>query len=541
MLHTYTASSRPNVPPRTPTTTFPPPPRPPPPSTSKTKWAPPPSSFSRYGATPRSGTGNGWTSGAEDSKAETRQNAYKAWEQMRHVPGPILRGRPAPPKSPKTSTYSPGREPGNGAPEGATPKRTGWDRFADSTPDSPGMSRSKSTRIPKTPGFAPGPSGVEEPQARQSSAYFNVSRGERPPPPPRDGHHFPPPPLRHFPKKHDPVKPFEGPARPESPFTQSRVSTPYATTGGEKTYFSSQGLGRSSSWRESKRESEWYDSESTNKNNVHPRPKSARPDRNRSASPQISRDTRNPPISSSSSSTSSSDEGTEMWDEGDAFVSATQSKAMPPAQARNPMRTHRRTPPSVRVEDIADEDEDGDKIKSRRSGNSYSFGSDARKRNDVDQNSHSFRSGSPEELAQHQMKREAEKNKHPAPQNPALKPYTPSNQNNTQPPLQRPRSWHPSNGSVEEGVNDSNSHAHHDSGGRNGTAPMYENNPSPSTPSMNISSNKWSDQWPFNTPKQPRHSTAALPPYWAIPSCLAPSRQPDPVKNLHKYCSLNFF
>ena len=528
------------MPPRNANTNFPPPPSRAPPSASKSNFPPPPPN--RYSTFGRAEATNSWNgAGAEDAKTKT--NNFKAWEQMRHEQGP-LPGRNMPPK---TSTFSAGREAGSGIPEGSMPKRPGTDRFSDSYADSPGMPRSKTTRVPKKPGFAPATPGGDEPQAQRSSAYFNVSRGERPPAP-RANVHFPPPPSRSgaTAKKPDPFNAFKSTAGPENPFSKSgRVSTPYATTGGEKTYFTSQGLGRSASWRESRRESAWYDSESNNAEQVHPRATSARSNRKHSASPKMATGHHKLPPSSSSSSSSSSDESVQMEDEG---IYSSARRAHDARRSRAPHVTDDlRRPtfkPSVKVEDVDDEDRlhsghghgEGGSGHGRGEGG-YGSSGDGRKRQAVDLNPRSFSSDrNPESFMQHRMKRDAERQQRQSPQNSASKSYTPSNHTPPQRPLQRPRSWHDSNGSAE-GVDGSRSHARAYAGDQNDKAPMYDpfgNHPSPSTPS---SSNKWSDQWPFNSPKKPRSSTAGPPPYWAIPSSLAPSKQPETGKKSHKYFS----
>lgn len=531
MLHTYTSPSpsRPSMPPRSTKTNFPPPPSRAPPSASKSNFPPPPPGASRYSTFPRSEAGNSWNgASAEDAKAKT--NNFKAWEQMRHEQGPIPRRN----MQSKASTFSAEREAGSGIPEGSMPKRPAPDRFSDPYAESPGTTRSKTTRLPKKSGFAPATPGGDEPQAQRASAYFNVSsRGERPPAS-RANTHFPPPPSRSVatPKKSDPLHAFANTAGPENPFAKSgRVSTPYATAGGERTYLSSQGLGRSTSWREGRRESEWYDSESKTPENVRPRATSARPNGKRSASPKMANGSRNPPLSSSSSSSSSSDESVQTGGEG-THSSAWRSKEPQRKQARDVANENRRPrfKPSVKVEDVEDEDR-------RRSGHGdggYGSSGDSRKRHAADQNPQNFNSDyNPEGFMQHRMKREAERQQRQSSQNSASRAYTPPNPNPTQRPLQRPRSWHNGNRSAES-VNGSRSHAHTSGGDQNDKVPMYDpfgNYPSPSTPS----SNKWSDQWPFNSPKKPRTSTTAPPPYWAIPSSLAPPKQPETRENLHKY------
>ena len=525
MLHTFTSPSpsRPNVPPRNHNTNFPPPPSRAPPSTSKSSFPPPPSGTNRYSTFGRSEAQNSWNgTGAEDAKAKT--NHFKAWEQMKHEQGPIPR-RNVPPKA---STFSAGRDTGSGIPEGSMPKRSGPDRFSDPHADPPGMTRSQTTRLPKKPGFVPATPGADEPQAQRNSAYFNVSsRGERPSAA-RVHTQVPPPPSRPgaTPKKPDLFNAFKSTAGLETHFAKSgRVSTPYATLGGEKTYLSSR-LGRSASWREGRRESAWYDGELNDAEQVHPRATSARPNRKQSVSPKMANGSHKPPLSSSSSSSSSSDESVQTGAEG-----PWRSKNAQRRQARNVTNDNRRPrfKPRVKVEDVEDED----RLRSGHGDGGYGSSGDSRNRQAADQIPRNLSSDyNPEGFMQHRMKREAERQHRQSPQNSAPKAYTPTNHAPPQRPLQRPRSWHNDNGSTES-VNGSRSHARA-SGGENDKAPMYDpfgNHPSFSTPS----SNKWSDQWPFNSPKKPRTSTAVPPPYWAIPSSLAPSKQHETRQNLHKY------
>lgn len=528
------------MPPRNANTNYPPPPSRAPPSASKSGFPPPPSGTNRHTNFARGEPGTSWNNPGA-GEPNTKANKFKAWEHLRHEQGP-LPGRNMPPKASTFAAggepFAAGREAGSGVSEGSLPKRS--DRFSDLYADSPGVSRSKTTRLPKKPGFASAAPGGNEPQAPRNSAYFNVSsRGERPSVP-RATTHFPPPPSRlgaTTSKKPDPVNTFRSTVGPENPFAQSsRLSTPYATTGGEKTYLSSQGLGRSSSWRESRRESEWFDSEPNNAEHGHPRATSARSNRKHSASPKMASGSHKQPppapLSSSSSSSSSSDESVLMGDE-EIYSSTRRSKDPQRRQARNVTDINRRSrfKPSVKIEDVEDED----RLHSGHVDGGYGSSGDSRKRHAADQSPRNVSSDyNPEGFMQHRMKRDVERQHRQAPQNSASKAYTPSNLTPSQRPLQRPRSWHDSNGSAE-GVNGSRSHARPSVGDHNDKAPMYDpfkNNPSPSTPS----SNKWSDQWPFNSPKKPRTSTAGPPPYWAIPSSLAPSKQHEsPPENLHKY------
>lgn len=528
MLHTYTSTSRPNMPPRSPNTNYPPPPppRPPPSSAPKPNYPPPPpprnNRYSNFGRS----AGHSWTSAsAEDIKSKA--DDFKAWEQMRHGQGPIP-GRTVPPKAPKPAPYSPVREAGSGMPKDTIPKRPGWEQFHDSSTGTPGMSRSKTTRAPKRTGFTPGTLGEDEPQARHHSAYFNITKERF-----RASAQFsPPPPSRPLstPQKTDPVHGFNGPA-PENPFSKTaRVSTPYATAGGEKTYFSSHGLGTPGSWREGRRESE-YDGEFTNAENLRPRATSARPSRNQSASPHGANVRRQPPISSSSSSASSSDESLQMGDEANFYASAKQSNEAKRAQARNAPDSHRRPPfqPSAKAEDVEDED----RAHPGQGNAVHGAANDSRKRQASNQIPRDVGADFPEGFMGPRLNRDAEKTQHQPFPNSASKAYTPSNQKASQRPLPRPRSWHDSNG-LTEGFISPRSRARRSPDDQNGKPPMYDplgTSPSPSTPSLN----KWSDQWPFNSPKKPRISTAGSPPYWAIPSSLAPLKQSKLPNNPPKY------
>ncbi|KAJ5756478.1 Heat shock protein DnaJ [Penicillium manginii] len=87
----------------------------------------------------------------------------------------------------------------------------------------------------KRNGYAPGASGDDEPMARNTSAYTSSSRPS--------SMYFDSPPRAPTAKK--PVAPDLPPFQPE----YERASSRYATAGGEKTFFTSSGLGRSSTVR----------------------------------------------------------------------------------------------------------------------------------------------------------------------------------------------------------------------------------------------------------------------------------------------------
>lgn len=118
-------------------------------------------------------------------------------------------------------------------------------------PEPSAASESQNARTARKTGFAPGAVGGDEPAASNYS-YVHVNRGghrhaHEVPVPPASSRRPPQPPPT--PERPDPLKQFRqtvGSGAADSP----RLSTPYATTGGERTYFSSSVLGRSATLRE---------------------------------------------------------------------------------------------------------------------------------------------------------------------------------------------------------------------------------------------------------------------------------------------------
>ncbi|KAI4218445.1 MAG: hypothetical protein LQ349_008716 [Xanthoria aureola] len=334
LLHTYSSPSRPNPPPRAAASNFPPPPQRTPQAPNRTGFAPQSAGgTSRYSAYMRADPNNSYKSPADDAKA--RANAFKAWEQMRHAQGVPPQARPVPP-IPKNPTFQPTREAGSYPPQGP-PQRPPWDQTKEPHAGFPKMARSNTTRVPKKGGFAPGFSVGDEPPARNTSAYSHVSKGEKvdgprsnseshPAPPPAPP---PPPPAsssqRSSQKRPDPLKPFRPQSGAEEILANNeRLSTPYATSGGEKTYFST-GFSRPTSARDGTSADDVYDSEPNPKN------ASATSQRgHRSASPKM-RSAR--PVSISSTSSSSSDESLREGVE-QLYTSAGQSRG-PQHRAQN--------------------------------------------------------------------------------------------------------------------------------------------------------------------------------------------------------------
>ena len=347
MLYNYTNASspptKPNVPPRPTATGFPPPPRPPPAPAPKSQYPPRPSGAQKYAHFNRPESTSTWgTSGNEEAK-------YKAWDQMRHGQGPLPPRRTVPPKVPRSATaaFQAGREPNGAFPRSSSRGRSDWDRFQEGHP---GVSRANTSRVsPRRAGFAPGTPGEDERQA--PSSYFNISKGER-----QTGsriHTSMPPPPSPAPtgRKPDPLHGFKDRVFSNEPFgTKVRMSTPYKTDGGERTYFESPGMHRaatSATPQDTKRNTGLYET-------PHARATAAaNAKRNGKSSPQK----RQPNLagmylSSSSSSSSSEDEEPSV-----PSAKARPTQVPKSRRGRMPAGAHRQTGFNLyaTVEDAGDE------------------------------------------------------------------------------------------------------------------------------------------------------------------------------------------
>lgn len=430
---------------------------------------------------------------------------------MRHGQGPPSSAKPAPRYSAKSAAFSPGRDNNSGIPTEPMPKPPSRDPLSDAYSHVPGMSRSYTTRTPpKKAGFRPGTPGGDEPPARNTSAYFNVSRGATS----REG--APPPSATRQPpsakRAADPLYPFRNQAGANETYVNAaRVSTPYATAGGEKTYFSSRPLGRSSSWKEGKNLSDCYESEPMGTKSPHLRPSSVAPDRNRSSSPRMR--SRQPP-SPLTSSSSSSDESAPDSTPGRFYGSARASNDGKRVNGVNGTegRTKPTFHPSVDVEDAEDEDS----ARSGRSNLDHRWGNRPRKQQQQDYHQSRDAGGDHSEgFASHRVKHESQKDGPDFSPSNASKAYTPPVPPR---PLNRPKSWHDDRNSAQ-GIRPDGNLGQPDVDRQDGQPRMYE--PASSTFPSPPSSAKWSDQWPFMSPKKPRHPAAAPPPLWAIPSSLS--------------------
>ncbi|KAL6715160.1 hypothetical protein ACLMJK_007424 [Lecanora helva] len=524
-LHTYTNTSPPpsrtSASARTPapgSSNFPPPPRPPPPQ-PKSHFPTSQSGAQKYAnvRTSRAETSNPWTT-SDDTKAKT--NDYKAWEQMRarHGRGPIPTERTAPPKPPRASTFQPGREPTSATPAGTMPGRSGWDRFRESQADTPGFSRSNTTRAsPNRAKFAPRTPGGDEPQA-QGSAYFKVSRDERAanarsqmPPPPS------PAPTA---KKPDPLYTFKEQVGLNEPFGKKGSRTATQNQRGKADVVDATGVpgpglhraATSATPREGSSRTAFYQNESASAAASHMRTASAHSNHH-STSPPGKNPTKLPGMYSSSSSSGSSSGDERSTKPAKVFVAPPNSRKPHVAAGEQPRRGFNL------YANVGDE----------RMANVGPGGySGIRRHSAVDLNTDKPSEG----FQEHRMKHETEKSQRQSP-DPHDAVRSPAS-NGSQPSLARSQSWQEKYRREHQdrwASTPAEKEAHSTEGGQATNTPMYgspgynpfsyphsRENPHHGTPG----SDKWSDQWPFMSPKRPRAATAKPPPLWAIPSSLPP-------------------
>lgn len=177
--------------------------------------------------------GHQWQKAQDD--AQTRADAYRGFQGMRGANNNNTAGWQGAGRA--TPTFGGPPRPPNSFAKSGRPK-SAYEYFkAQATGSSPQSSKKKQ-------GFAPGTAGGDEPMARNTSAYTSVPRSQRP-----TSQYFDsaPPPATQKPGAPDP---FTRPS-PATGFPQEfeRSSSRYATSGGEKTFFSSTGDGGSTSVR----------------------------------------------------------------------------------------------------------------------------------------------------------------------------------------------------------------------------------------------------------------------------------------------------
>ncbi|PWY88775.1 DnaJ domain protein [Aspergillus sclerotioniger CBS 115572] len=259
----------------------------------------------RYASYARAAPKQPWEKMQDDG--QTRADAYRGFQDMKGntMPGGWSSF------DPRTGHSGAGPRT-HSTPNGQTPRpKSAYEYFKKSPkPTSPEPTRAQSTR--RKQGFAPRDAGGDEPMAANTSAYTNVPRADRSQTP----NSF------YTPAPSPTARKSAAPSRAEYSSTPDfeRASSRYATAGGERTFFSSAGLGRSASMRDST-------------SSPQPRPRTNPPSptppesgRHRSASPKLKRDNNRNYSSTSSSDTDDDD------------LSARKPKAVPKSR----LRAHRK-------------------------------------------------------------------------------------------------------------------------------------------------------------------------------------------------------
>lgn len=240
------------------------------------KAAPGPSRYADFAHTSRD------SSPFHRSDVNAKFQAFKAFENMKGANQPASPQKGSPPKSRPAPTAQKART------------RSDWDEGSFDEPPRP--SRTQSTRTPRRTGFNPYSEDGDDTSSRNTSAYYNVSRGERP------QASYPKPQENLFAQAYANKRTSFSPNNndnAEDVYSSDRISTPYTSKSGEKTYFSSAGLGRSAST-------------ASNLHNLNPeRAKGSQGSangRHRSASPRARSPQPKPRHDSSTSASSSEDE-----------------------------------------------------------------------------------------------------------------------------------------------------------------------------------------------------------------------------------------
>ncbi|KAH8698748.1 DnaJ domain protein [Talaromyces proteolyticus] len=243
---------------------------------------------------------------------QTRADAFRAFSGMKsHVPGwskfDPMNGKPGPSPPTRSNTAA-----------GTTSSQSRRSAYEYMNNRQHPAAFGRASTVKKKQGFAPGTPGGDEPMARNFSSY--APRTDR------SSAFFdsvPSPTAKRTPTSSRPETPIEDPA-PEF----ERTSHPYARTGGERTYFSSAGLGRSHTMRESS-------SSRVRSRTNPPSPTSPVSSRHRSASPKL----RQRKKYAEESSTSSSSEG-ESDSDSDYPTFVPRQKATPRGRLRPSQKFH---------------------------------------------------------------------------------------------------------------------------------------------------------------------------------------------------------
>ncbi|KAL4809236.1 hypothetical protein BDV18DRAFT_77415 [Aspergillus unguis] len=244
----------------------------------------PSSGAQRYASYARAAPKQPWEKMRDET--QTRADAYRGFQEMK---GNAMPGWAS--FDPRTGRSGPGAVPRPGGTASSARPRSAYEHVYTGAKPSAAESNAHAQSPKKKQGFAPrAAAGGDEPMAANTASYRNASRSDR--------FGFAPSPTAR--------KPAGGyPSGQENVGTSDyeRTRSAYATTGGEKTFFSSSMLGRSGSGRTPPKNA-----------NSRPRTNPPSPDpqesgRHRSASPSVHADgSRNRNYDSTSSSDFSDDE-----------------------------------------------------------------------------------------------------------------------------------------------------------------------------------------------------------------------------------------
>ncbi|PGH37056.1 curved DNA-binding protein [[Emmonsia] crescens] len=205
-------------------------------------------------------TSQKWDKTYEDTR--TRADAFRGFQEMNPNPNPGEWSRFDPRTGRSNQSAS--------TPQPSQRTQSAYEAYFNIPKPSPQRAQAK-----KKQGFAPGTPGGDEPMAPNTSAYTSFNRARTSYPQPHS-EPAPPPTAKKWPRQEESTD-------TNIPNLQ-RTSSKYATAGGEKTYVSGAGLGRSSSTRNSP----FAESDSRPRTNP-PSPTSPQSNRGRhhSASPKL--------------------------------------------------------------------------------------------------------------------------------------------------------------------------------------------------------------------------------------------------------------
>jgi curved DNA-binding protein CbpA len=190
--------------------------------------------------------------------AEARANNYNAWQNLgarkQHQPQPQGQAQ----GQPQTGPFGSRTRPPASEEERLRQQRTAWEQFkkahqykSSTSKAGPGPYPANTAKTHQKPGFDPSTPGADEPQAKNTSSYFHSFPGQQTQGSSQSQYTRAPPPTA----KKPPNSNLRPKLNTEVPYSEGepRLSTPYASHSGEKTYFSGDALRRSASHRDPSR------------------------------------------------------------------------------------------------------------------------------------------------------------------------------------------------------------------------------------------------------------------------------------------------